>query len=408
MERRVVITGMGAVTAQGVGADTLWQSIRNGKSGITRIERIEVADLPTQVGAEIKDFDPNVFIEKKELKRMDRFAQYAMAATGLAVEDSQLDLAAIDHKRLGAIIGTGIGGIETLEKQHNVLIEKGADRISPFFVPMMLPNMANGLVAIKYGIKGFTECIVTACASSTNAIGDAYKVIQRNLADVMFAGGAEAPITRLAMAGFCAMKAMTTNADASLASRPFDSSRDGFVIGEGSGVLVLEELNHALRRGANIIAEVVGYGCTNDAYHITASDEAGAANCMRLALEDAEIAPTDIGYINAHGTSTPIGDQNETTAIKSVFEKYAYQLPVSSTKSMTGHLLGAGGAIETIITASALREGFLPPTVNYKSPDPECDLDYIPNEGRKACITYAMTNSFGFGGQNATLILKAF
>lgn len=408
MKRRVVITGMGAVTALGVGADKLWRSVRDGKSGITRIERISVTDLPTQIGAEIKDFDPNAFIDKKELKRMDRFAQYAMAATGLAVEDSKLDLNALNHKRLGAIIGTGIGGIETLEKQHSVLIEKGADRVSPFFVPMMLPNMANGLVAIKYGIKGFTECIVTACASSTNAIGDAYKVIQRNLADIMFAGGTEAPITRLAMAGFCAMKAMTTNADASLASRPFDSNRDGFVIGEGSGVLVLEELSHALQRGANIIGEVVGYGCTNDAYHITAGDEAGAATCMRLAIEDAEIAPADIGYINAHGTSTPIGDQNETTAIKSVFEEYAYQLPISSTKSMTGHLLGAAGAIEAIITASAVREGFLPPTINYNSPDPKCDLDYVPNEGRKASITYAMTNSFGFGGQNATLILRAF
>lgn len=408
MRRRVVITGMGTVTAHGVGADNLWHAIKSGKSGISRIERINVADLPTQVGAEIKDFDPNAFIEKKELKRMDKFAQYALGAVNLAIEDSQLDLEAINHKRMGAIIGSGIGGIETLEKQYDTLIEKGPDRISPFFIPMMLPNMANGLVAIKYGIKGFTECIVTACASSTNAIGDAYKVIQRNIADVMLAGGTEAPFTRLSMAGFCAMKAMTTNTDVSVASRPFDLNRDGFVIGEGAGVLVLEELNHALKRGANIIAEVVGYGCTNDAYHITAGDDEGAANCMRLAIEDAEITPADIGYINAHGTSTPIGDQNETKAIKSVFEKYAHQLPISSTKSMTGHLLGAAGAIEAIITASALRENFLPPTINYKTPDPECDLDYIPNGGRKASITYAMTNSFGFGGQNATLILRTF
>lgn len=407
MKRRVVITGMGAVTALGVGADNLWRSIRNGKSGVTRIERINVADLPTQIGAEIKDFDANAFIEKKELKRMDRFAQYALVATELAIKDSQLNFDTINRKRTGVIIGSGIGGIETIEKQHNVLVEKGADRVSPLFVPMMLPNMANGLVSIKYGIKGFTECIVTACASSTNAIGDAYKVIQRDAADVMIAGGAEAPITRLAMAGFCAMKAMTSNVDAPAASRPFDLNRDGFVMGEGSGVLVLEELNHALRRGADIIAEIVGYGCTNDAYHITAGDKEGAANCMRLAIEDAEITPSVIGYINAHGTSTPIGDENETAAVKLVFDQYAYQLPVSSTKSMTGHLLGAAGAIETIITASALRDCFLPPTINYKNPDPACDLDYIPNEGRKMNITYAMTNSFGFGGQNAALVLRA-
>lgn len=408
MRRRVVITGMGAVTALGVGADNLWHSIRNGKSGITKIERINVADLSTQVGAEIKDFDPHAFIEKKELKRMDRFVQYALAAAGLAIEDSRLDFDVINPKKTGAIIGCGFGGIETIEKQYKVLEEKGADRISPFSVPMLLPNMASGQVAIKYGIKGFTECIATACASSTNAIGDAYQVIQRNVADVIIAGGTEAPLTRLAMAGFCAMRAMTTNMDASAASRPFDLSRDGFVMGEGSGILVLEELNHALKRGADIIAEVVGYGCTNDAYHITAGGEEGAADCMRLAIEDAEITPSAIGYINAHGTSTPIGDQNETAAIKSVFEQYAYQIPVSSTKSMTGHLLGAAGAIEAIITASALRDGFLPPTINYKTADPQCDLDYIPNEGRNANITYAMTNSFGFGGQNAVLVLRVF
>ncbi|WP_371380107.1 beta-ketoacyl-ACP synthase II [Sporomusa aerivorans] len=408
MKRRVVITGMGAVTALGLGADIFWHSIRKGKSGITRIERVDVADLPTQVGAEIKEFDAGAFIDKKELKRMDRFAQYALVATSLAVKDARLDMDAINHKRTGAIIGSGIGGIETLEKQHNILAEKGADRVSPFFIPMMLPNMANGLVAIKYGIKGFTECIVTACASSANAIGDAYKVIQRDAADVMLAGGTEAPITRLAMAGFCAMKAMTTNPDAAAASRPFDLNRDGFVIGEGAGVLILEELNHAVSRGANIIAEVVGYGCTNDAYHITASDQEGAANCMRLALNDAGIPASAIGYINAHGTSTPIGDQNETAAIKSVFAEYANQVPVSSTKSMTGHLLGAAGATEAIITASALRDGLLPPTINYQNPDPACDLDYIPNDSRKSDIAYAMTNSFGFGGQNATLVLKRF
>ncbi|KYZ75536.1 beta-ketoacyl-[acyl-carrier-protein] synthase II [Anaerosporomusa subterranea] len=409
MKRRVVITGMGAVTSLGIGADSLWQAIRKGKSGITGIENIDVSDLPTQVGAEIKEFDASAWIEKKELKRLDKFAQYALAATGMAVENAQLNLDSINRERIGVIIGSGIGGLETLEKQHQLLLEKGANRVSPFFVPMMLTNMATGLVAIKFGIKGFTECVVTACATSTNAIGDAYKVIQRNAADVMVAGGTEAPITRLAMAGFCAMKAMTTNTNAASASRPFDAERDGFVLGEGSGVVILEELNHALQRGAHIIAEVVGYGCSNDAYHITGVPEGGegAVHCMRLAIEDAGIDPIQVGYINAHGTSTPLNDKNETAAIKTVFAGHAQQLPVSSTKSMTGHLLGAAGAIEAIITACALRDSYLPPTINYQSPDPECDLDYIPNTGREATITHAMTNSFGFGGHNATLVLKA-
>ena len=410
MQRRVVITGMGAVTSLGVGAEHFWQAIKAGKSGITPIERINVADLPTRIGAEIKEFDASDFIEKKEMKRMDRFAQYAVAATGLAVAHSRLDVAAINRKRTGVIIGTGIGGVETIENQHTVLMERGADRISPFFVPMMLPNMAAGLIAIKYKLTGFSECIVAACASSANAIGDAYKVIQRNGADVMIAGGAEAANTRLALAGFCSMKAMTTNNDTATASRPFDRNRDGFVLGEGAGVLILEELNHAVNRGATIIAEVTGYGCTNDAYHITAVAEGGegAAECMRLAIEDAGIKPAAIGYINAHGTSTPVNDRNETAAIKTVFGEYAYQLPVSSTKSMTGHLLGAAGAIEAIITAYALKEGYLPPTINYQTPDPECDLDYIPNVGRAVNIEYALSNSFGFGGQNATLVLKRF
>jgi 3-oxoacyl-[acyl-carrier-protein] synthase II len=410
MNRRVVITGMGAISSLGCSADKLWQSIKQGKSGINRIERIDVSDLPTQVGAEVRDFDPNQFLDKKEIKRMDRFTQYAMAATHMAVEEAKINFDKVNKKRIGVIIGTGIGGIETIENQHSLLLEKGTSRISPFLVPMMLPNMAAGLVAIRYGIKGFTECTVSACASSTNAIGDAYKVIQRNAADMMIAGGAEASITRLALAGFCAMKAMTTNLDASSASRPFDLERDGFVLGEGAGTLIVEELNHALERGANIIAEIVGYGCTNDAYHITAPAEGGegAAECMKLAIEDAGIQPQDIGYINAHGTSTPLGDKNETSAIKTVFEKHAYELAVSSTKSMTGHLLGAAGAIEAIITAAALKDGFLPPTINYKTPDPGCDLNYVPNEGTKAALSYALTNSFGFGGHNATLVLKAF
>lgn len=410
MNKRVVITGMGAVTSLGLGADKLWQSIRNGRSGISRIERIDVSDFPTQVAAEIKEFDPSQFIEKKEAKRMDRFSQYAAVATQMALEDSGIGIASIDALRTGIIIGSGIGGLETLEHQHQVLLEKGADRVSPFMIPMMLPNMAAGMIAIKYGIKGFVECVVTACASSSNAVGDAYKIIQRGAADVMLAGGTEAPITRLAMAGFCASKTMTTNLDAAAACKPFDAERDGFVMGEGAGVLILEELNHALGRGADIIAEVVGYGCTNDAYHITAPSPGGegAVQCMQLALADAGLNAGDIQYINAHGTSTGLNDKTETAAIKAVFGSHAYQLAVSSTKSMTGHLLGAAGAVEAIITAYSLREGFLPPTINYKHPDPECDLNYVPNQGKNAQITHALTNSFGFGGCNAALVLKAY
>jgi 3-oxoacyl-[acyl-carrier-protein] synthase II len=410
MNRRVVITGMGSISSLGCSASELWQAIKTGKSGISKIENIQVDDLPTQVGAEIKDFDPANFLEKKELKRMDRFVQYAMAATKMAIEEAAIEFSTMDKERVGVIIGTGIGGIETIENQHTTLLEKGPHKISPFLIPMMLPNMAAGLVAIKYGLKGFSECTVSACASSTNAIGDAYKIIQRNSAEMMIAGGAEAAMTRLALSGFCSMKAMTTNLDPATASRPFDMERNGFVLGDGAGILILEELNHALQRGANIIAEIVGYGATNDAYHITAPAEGGegAARCMKLALEDAAIEPQAIDYINAHGTSTPLGDKMETMAIKTVFQKHAYELAVSSTKSMTGHLLGAAGGIEAIITASALKDGFLPPTINYKTKDPACDLYYVPNEGKKAPLTYALSNSFGFGGHNATLVLKAF
>lgn len=410
MKRRVVITGMGSITALGIGADKLWQSVKNGQSGISRIERIDVSDLPTKVGAEIKNFDPNDFIDKKEVKRMDRYSQFAVAAAQMAVETSQLDFDSIDKERVGVIIGSGIGGIETLENQHKVLLDKGPGRVSAFFVPMIIPNMASGLIGIKYGAKGFINCSVTACASSANSIGDAFKVIQRNDADVMIAGGTEAPITRLSFSGFCSSKTMSTSEDPATASRPFDIERDGFVMGEGAGVVILEDLDHALKRGANIIAEIVGYGCTSDAYHITAPAPGGegGARCMKLAIQDAGISLCNIGYINAHGTSTELNDKSETTAIKTVFGDHAGKLAISSTKSMTGHLLGGAGAIETIITAYALKDGFLPPTINYKTPDPECDLYYVPNEGKSADITYALTNSFGFGGHNATLVLKAF
>lgn len=410
MNRRVVITGMGAVTALGVGADKLWDSIRSGKSGVSLIERVDVSDMPTKVASEVKDFDPSDFIDKKEIKRMDRFSQFAVVASQLAMDQSQLNLDKVNKERIGVIIGSGIGGIETLESQYEQLSEKGPRRVSPFLVPMMIGNMASGLVAIRFGVKGFNECTITACATSTNSIGDAFKVIQRNDADIMIAGGAEACVTRLTLAGFCASKAMTTNPDPKTASRPFDVDRDGFVLGEGSGVLILEELEHALSRGAEIIAEIVGYGCTNDAYHITLPAEGGegAARCMKLAIEDAKINPSEVGYINAHGTSTKANDKNETAAIKSVFGKHAYELPISSTKSMTGHLLGASGAIEAIITASALRDRFIPPTINYKNKDAECDLNYVPNEGINSEFTYALSNSFGFGGHNATLVLKAY
>lgn len=410
MKRRVVITGMGAVSSLGMGADNLWKSIKVGKCGISRIERIDVSDLPAKVGAEIKDFDPSEFMEKKEVRRTDRFAQFAMAAAHMAIEDSKINLDNINKERVGVIIGTGIGGIETMLAQHSELIEKGYRRVSPFVVPMMIPNMASGIIAIKYGAKGFNECTISACASSTNSIGDSFRVIQRNDAEVMIAGGAEASITGLTLAGFCACKAMTTNDNPAIACRPFDLERNGFVLGEGAGVLILEELEHALNRGANIIAEIVGYGCTNDAFHITSPAEGGegAARCMKLAIEDAGIKTSDIGYINAHGTSTKPNDIGETAAVKSVFGKHAYELSISSTKSMTGHLLGASGAIEAIITAFSLKEGFLPPTINYKTPDPECDLNYVPNEGKGVDLTYALTNSFGFGGHNASLVLKAF
>ena len=408
MKKRVVITGTGVISSLGNSTAEFWHNIKRGKSGISKIDRADVSDLPTTVGAEIKNFDPSEFIDKKEIKRMDRFAQFAVAAAQMAIEDSKLDMEGLDKERLGVIIGTGIGGLETLENQHKILLEKGPGRVSPFFVPMMIPNIAAANIAIKYGAKGFAECVVTACASSVNSLGDAFKIIQRNDADVMIAGGTEAPIVRLALAGFCANKTMTTNNDPSTACRPFDMDRDGFIIGEGAGVLILEEYESARKRGARIIAEIVGYGCTNDAYHITAPAEGGegAVRCMKLAVEDAGITASDIGYVNAHGTSTKLNDKSETQAIKTVFGEHAKILPVSSTKSMTGHLLGAAGAIETIITAHALKEGFLPPTINYRTPDPECDLNCVPNTGKETNMLYALTNSFGFGGHNATLVMK--
>ncbi len=410
MSRRVVITGAGVVSSLGMGVEQFWGAIKEGKNGISEITRIDVSELSTKVGAEIKDFDPAEYIDKKEARRMDRYNQFAMAAAKMAVEDSKLDLESLNRDRCGVIVGSGVGGLETFEEQHNNLINKGPGRVSPFFIPMMISNMASGRIAIQYGFKGFNECVVTACATGNNAIGDAFKVIQRGDADVMITGGAEASITMMSYAGFCSMGAMTKNPDPNTASRPFDKDRDGFVMGEGSGILVIEELEHAVKRGASILAEIVGYGCTCDAYHITAPhpDGEGGARSMQMAIDDAGIKPEQVGYINAHGTSTPLNDPTEVNVVKKVFGDAAKNVAMSSTKSMTGHLLGAAGAIEAIITAKALDEGFLPPTINVKNQDPECDLDCVPNTGKKADIKYALSNALGFGGHNATICLKKY
>ncbi|NTV91449.1 MAG: beta-ketoacyl-ACP synthase II, partial [Clostridiales bacterium] len=397
MKRRVVITGTGVIHSLGFDTESFWNNIKAGRNGISLVTRFDTTNHEAKVAAEIKDFDPTQYMDKKESKRMDRFTQLAMAAAKVAIESSGLVLENEDPYRMGAVIGSGVGGLETLEDQHGVLMTRGPGRVSPFFITNMISNMAPARIAIEYGLKGFNECVVTACATGNNAIGDAFKVIQRGDADVMVTGGTEAVITPLAFAGFISNMAMTKNADPETACRPFDAERDGFIMGEGAGILVLEEYEHARKRNANIVAEIVGYGCTCDAYHITAPDPEGkgGARCMQLALEDAGIKPEDVGYVNAHGTSTSLNDAGETRVIKNVFGEHAKKLPVSSTKSMTGHLLGAAGAVEAIITAMAIKEGFLPPTINYKTPDPECDLDYIPNTGRKADVKYAISNALG-------------
>ncbi|MDF2986369.1 MAG: beta-ketoacyl-acyl-carrier-protein synthase [Eubacterium sp.] len=410
MSRRVVITGAGVVSSLGMGVEQFWGAIKEGKNGISEVTRIDVSNLPTKVGAEIKDFDASQYIDKKEARRMDRYNQFAMVAAKLAVENSKLDLESLDLDKCGVIVGSGVGGLETLEDQHSVLLNKGAGRVSPFFIPMMISNMAAGRIAIEYGFRGFNECVVTACATGNNAIGDAFKVIGRGDADVMITGGAEACITMMSFAGFCSMGAMTKNPDPATACRPFDKDRDGFIPGEGAAILIIEELEHAVKRGANIIAEVVGYGCTCDAYHITAPhpEGDGGVRSMQMAIRDAGIKPEQVGYINAHGTSTPLNDPTEVNIVKRVFGDHAKSLSMSSTKSMTGHLLGAAGAIEAIVTALALKEGFLPPTINVQNQDPECDIDCVPNVGKKSDIKYALSNSLGFGGHNATLCLKKY
>lgn len=410
MKKRVVVTGIGAISPVGNDAKTSWENVLAGKSGIGPLTRLNPDDFSAKVAAEVKDFDVEKYVERKEARKMDRFTHYALAAALMAVEDANLKIDESNANQIGVWIGSGIGGMETFEKQFETFQKRGYRRVSPFFVPMMIPDMAAGQVSIYLGAKGVNSCTVTACATGTNSIGDAFKVIQRGDATAMVAGGAEAPISQMAVAGFCANTALTTNPDPNTASRPFDLNRDGFVIGEGAGILILEELEHAVKRGAKIYAEIVGYGSTGDAHHITAPAPGGegGARAMKIAIEDGGLTPEDFDYINAHGTSTPYNDKYETMAIKEVFGGHAYKLGVSSTKSMTGHLLGAAGGLEAIFSVLAIKEGIMPPTMNYETPDPDCDLDYVANEARKANIRAALSNSLGFGGHNATIAFKKY
>lgn len=411
MKRRVVVTGLGLVTPNGIGVETAWKNICEGKSGIGPITRFDTNGFETKIAAEVKDFHPEQYIEKKEIKKMDLFIQYALAATKEALEDAQLRITPENCERIGVIVGTGLGGLPNIEKYHQILMERGPSRVSPFFIPMVIANLASGHIAIQFGAKGPNTCVVTACATGAHCIGDAFRAIRYGDADAIIAGGTEANITPLCVSGFNAMKALSTrNDEPQKACRPFEKNRDGFVIGEGAGILILEELEFALRRKAKIYAELIGFGYTGDAYHITAPppDGEGAARCMKMAIRDAGLTPEEVDYINAHGTSTPLNDVTETIAIKTVFGEHAKKIPISATKSMTGHLLGAAGSTEAIFTILSIRDGILPPTINYEEPDPECDLDYVPNQARRQDIRVGMSNAFGFGGTNATLIFKKF
>ncbi|HBH13244.1 MAG: 3-oxoacyl-[acyl-carrier-protein] synthase 2 [Clostridiales bacterium 38_11] len=408
MYKRVVITGMGVVSPIGCGLDNFWNGIKTGQCGIDEITAFDTADFSVKLAAEVKDFNPIDYLEKKEAKRMDRFCQFAVAASQMAMDDSGLDLKEENFKRIGVIIGSGVGGISTIETELTKLHTKGPSKVSPFFIPMIISNMASGLVAIRFGVQGINMSVVTACASGANAIGESFRKIQTGLCEVMITGGSEASITPATIAGFSAMSALCTSRNKNRASIPFDKERGGFVMGEGSGMLILEEYEHAKARGAHIYSEIVGYGATCDAYHMTTPEPNGfgAAAAISSAIEDAGIDKEAIGYINAHGTSTPYNDKFETLAIKNVFGDYAYQIPVSSTKSMTGHLIGGAGAIEAIVSSMSLEEGFLPATINHLVDDPDCDLDIIPNEGRNVEINYVLSNSLGFGGHNTTLLFK--
>ena len=409
LPRRVVITGIGLVSPLGVGVGENWQALKDGKNGIGLITRFDASEYQSQIAGEVKNFDPLDFIDKKELRKMDRFIQYALAASQLATEDSEINLSNLEGDRTGVYIGSGIGGIGGIEETHKTLLEKGPNRVSPFFLISTIINEAAGYVSIKFRSRGPNLANATACSTGTHAIGDSYKIIERGDADIMLAGGAEAPITPLGMSGFCAMRALSVrNDDPQTASRPFDATRDGFVVSEGAAVLMLEEMEAAMNRGAKIYAEIIGYGTSGDAYHPSAPclDGEGAFLSMRNALNDGNIQPNQIEYINAHGTSTPWNDKIETLAIKKLFLEHAKKLCVSSTKSMTGHLLGAAGGLEIAAAALSLKDQIIPPTINYKNPDPDCDLDYVPNTARPAKLTHALSNSFGFGGTNGTLLLK--
>lgn len=407
--RRVVVTGVGAVSPLGTGNQKNWDNLISGVCGIDRISRFDASVLPVQIAGEVRDFNAEDYIDKKEIKKMDLFIQYAMAAAHFAMEDSGLAITDENAERVGVLVGAGLGGLPTIEKYHTAMLDGGYKKISPFFIPMLIINLAPGHISIRYGAKGPNLSSVSACATGTHSIGDAYHMIARGDADAMIAGGTEATITPLAIGGFAVMRALSDrNDDPKHASRPFDKNRDGFIMGEGAGIVILEEYESAKKRGAKIYAEVVGYGLTGDAYHMTAPADGGegAARCMKMALRNAGVNPEQVGYINAHGTSTPFNDLNETLAIKSVFGEHAYKLMVSSTKSMTGHLLGAAGGLEAVYSCMAIDQNVIPPTINYEEPDPNCDLDYVPNAARQASVDYVMSNSLGFGGTNATLLFK--
>ncbi len=411
MERRVVVTGIGLITPVGIGTEGSWSAICQGKSGVGPITRFDASEYPTRIAAEVKGFDPLQWTEQKDLRKMDTFIHYALGATDMALEDSGLKINHLNAPRVGVFIGSGIGGLPFIERQHKILLESGPRRISPFFIPGLIVNLASGQVSIRYGAKGPNSAVCTACSTGSHAIGDSFRIIARGEADAMISGGTESVITPLAIGGFCAMRAISTRNDQpEKASRPFDKNRDGFVVGEGAGILILESLEHAQDRGANIYAELLGYGMSGDAFHISAPSEDGDGpiRVMQNALHDARIQPSYIDYINAHGTATPAGDVVETLAIKKVFGEHARKLAISSTKSMIGHLLGAAGGVEASVSILTIRDQIIPPTINYETPDPECDLDFVPNKARKAAINYVLSNSFGFGGTNASLVFKKF
>ncbi|OHE54840.1 MAG: beta-ketoacyl-[acyl-carrier-protein] synthase II [Thermodesulfovibrio sp. RBG_19FT_COMBO_41_18] len=410
-KKRVVVTGIGLITPLGIGVEDSWNSIIAGRAGIRRITHFDSSNFPTQIAGEVEGFNPEDYIEPKEIKKMDRFIHFAIATATMAINDSGLKITDGNAEKVGVIVGSGIGGLHAIEHYHSVFLEKGPRRISPFFIPMLVINLASGQISIKFGAKGPNSAVATACATGSHSIGDAYKIIQRGDADAMIAGGTEAVITPLGIGGFNAMKTLSTrNDEPGKASRPFDIDRDGFVMGEGSGIVILESLESAMDRGVRIYAEIVGYGMTADAYHITspAPGGEGAARCMQMTLKDGSVDPSEVDYINAHGTSTKYGDEIETNAIKTVFREHSYKVAISSTKSMIGHLLGAAGGVEAAVTVLSIYNDIITPTINLDKPDPECDLDYVPYKSRKMTINYALTNSFGFGGTNACLLFKKF